>query len=65
MVYLSYQQGTFKTRSPSKPRGRSVARREKSPETTHPRSKSRAKSEPGDTTVKRRGRPVGSKNKPK
>ena len=46
MVYLSYQQGTFKTRSPSKPRGRSVTRREKSPEATHPRSKSRAKSEP-------------------
>ena len=46
MVYLSYQQGTFKTRSPSKPRGRSVTRRDKSPETTHPRSKSRAKSEP-------------------
>ena len=64
MVYLSYQEGTFKTRSPSKPRGRSVTRREKSPEATHPRSKSRAKSEPGDTAVKRRGRPVGSKNKP-
>ena len=47
MVYLSYQQGTFKTRSPSKPRGRSVTRRDKSPETTHPRSKSRAKSESG------------------
>ena len=47
MVYLSYQQGTFKTRSPSRPRGRSVTRREKTPETTHPRSKSRAKSESG------------------
>ena len=42
-VYLSYQQGTIKARSPSKPRGRSVTRSEKSPESTHPRSKSRAR----------------------
>jgi len=48
-VYLSYQSGLFRARSPSKPRGRSLARSEKSPESTHPRSKSRARAKSEST----------------
>ena len=43
-MFLSYKKDTIKTSGPS--RCRSVTRGEKTPESTHPRSKSRAKSEP-------------------